>query len=765
MSGTNNTIWYSTIKYAWIGFLSFFGFLILYIFLVSINFLNIFGPMPSLEALENPKKDQASIVYTSDGVELGKYFRENRNPVEYSSISPNLINALQATEDYRFSEHSGIDLQGLFRVFVKSVIFQQRNSGGGSTISQQLAKNLFNTRNKDFKGNIDIKLLNILFVKTKEWITAVRLERSYTKQEIITMYLNTVDFGSNAYGIKTAAATFFDTTPDSLTVPQAAVLVGLLKAPTLYSPIINPKNALDRRNVVIEQMSKYDFLTEEQATAIKEKPIELTYEVENHNTGSATYFRSVITEYLMQWSKERGLDLYTDGLRIYTTIDSRMQKHAEAAVERHMKDEQRVFESQWKTMTPWRDEHLKEIPRFIENSIKRTWRYIQLKQVYDTDTVAIWKVLNTKYRMKVFTWKGEKDTLFSPLDSLRYYKRFLQAGMLSVEPQTGHVKAWVGGINHKYFKYDHVKQGTRQPGSTFKPIVYATAIDHGYSPCYEVIDAPVTFETQDENKTWSPNNSDNVFSNKTFTLRKAMANSINSVTARMIKEVTPQHVVDMARKLGIESPLDAVPALCLGVNDVSIFEMVGAYSTFVNQGVWIEPTFITRIEDKNGNTIEAIIPKTREALNEESAYLMVHMLKGATEERGGTALGLNQYNLLGTGAEIGAKTGTTQNYSDGWFIGVVTKLTTGVWVGGEDRCIHLRGYQYAQGARTAMPIWAYFMQAVFEDPELKFKKERFPRPTRLSIEIDCEKYVQKETNSNDSTFLHKVKQDIPSDFQ
>lgn len=721
--------------------------------------------MPSLETLENPKKDQASIVYTSDGVELGKYFRENRNPVEYATISPNLINALQATEDYRFNEHSGIDFQGLFRVFVKSVVFQQRNSGGGSTISQQLAKNLFNTRNKDFKGNIDVKLLHIIFVKTKEWITAVRLERSYTKQEIITMYLNTVDFGSNAFGIKTAAATFFDTTPDSLTVPQAAVLVGLLKAPTLYSPVINPKNALFRRNVVIDQMAKYNYLTEEQATTIKEKPIELTYEVENHNTGSATYFRSVITEYLMRWSKERGLDLYTDGLRIYTTIDSRMQKYAEAAVERHMRDEQRVFNSQWKTMTPWRDEKLKEIPRFIENSIKRTWRYIELKQVYETDTVAIWKVLNTKYKMKIFTWKGEKDTLFSPLDSLRYYKRFLHAGLLSVEPQTGHVKAWVGGINHKYFKYDHVKQGTRQPGSTFKPIVYATAIDHGYSPCYEVIDAPVTFETQDENKTWSPNNSDNVFSNKTFTLRKAMANSINSVTARMIKEVTPQHVVDMARKLGIESPLDAVPSLCLGVNDVSIFEMVGAYSTFVNQGVWIEPTFITRIEDKNGNTIEAIIPKTREALNAESAYLMVHMLKGATEERGGTALGLNQYNLLGTGAEIGAKTGTTQNYSDGWFIGIVTKLTTGVWVGGEDRCIHLRGYQYAQGARTAMPIWAYFMQAIFEDPELNFKKERFPRPSRLSIEIDCEKYVQKETNSEDSTFLHKVKQDIPSDFQ
>jgi len=720
--------------------------------------------MPSLEALENPKKDQASIVYTSDGVELGKYFRENRNPVEYKNISPNLINALQATEDYRFSEHSGIDLTGLIRVAFKSLILQQ-HSGGGSTISQQLAKNLFNTRGKNFKGTIENKKLNVLFVKTKEWITAVRLERSYTKQEIITMYLNTVDFGSNAYGIKTAAATFFSTTPDSLTVPQAAVLVGLLKAPTLYSPILNPENSVERRNVVIDQMNKYSFLTDEQADSIKAKPIELKYVVENHNTGLATYFRSVITDYLMKWSEEHNVDLYTDGLRIYTTIDSRMQKHAEMAVEKHMKDEQKTFNWQWKNMTPWRDEELKEIPNFIETSIKRTERYHVLKSTYGDDSIAIWKVLRTPYKMRIFTWKGEKDTIFSPLDSLRYYKRFLHAGLLSVEPQTGHIKAWVGGINHKYFKYDHVKQGARQPGSTFKPIVYATAIDHGYSPCYEVIDAPVTFETGDTNKTWSPKNSDGVFTNKPFTLRKAMANSINSVTARMIKEVTPQHVVDMAHRLGIESPLEAVPALCLGVNDVTIYEMVGAYSTFVNEGVWIQPTFITRIEDKNGNILEQIIPKTREALNEESAYLMVHMLRGATEERGGTALGLNKFKLLGIGAEIGGKTGTTQNYSDGWFIGLVSKLTTGVWVGGEDRCIHLRGFEYAQGARTAMPIWAYFMQAVFEDPELDFKKERFPRPAkRLSIEIDCNKYDQKETNSQDSTFLHKVKQDLPDGY-
>jgi penicillin-binding protein 1A len=764
MSKGGNNIWFKLIKFFWISFFAMLGLLTLYLYLVSIDFLNLFGPMPSLEALENPKKDQASIIYTSDGVELGKYFRENRNPIEYKDISPNLINALQATEDYRFSEHSGIDLTGLFRVFFKSVVLQQ-SAGGGSTITQQLAKNLFNTRNKNYKGSIDFKPFNMLFVKTKEWITAVRIERSYTKQEIMTMYLNTVDFGSNAYGLKTAAATFFSTTADSLTVPQAAVLVGLLKAPTLYSPILNPDNSLQRRNVVIDQMYKYDFITEAEADSIKAKPIELKYEVENHNTGLATYFRSVITEYLMKWSRERGLDLYTDGLRIYTTIDSRMQQHAENAVERHMKDNQKLFNWQWKNMTPWRDEDLKEIPNFLVSSIKRTERYQTLKRQYGNDSMAIWKVLNTPYKMRIFTWKGEKDTIFSPMDSLRYYKRFLHAGLMSVEPQTGHIKAWVGGINHKYFKYDHVKQGARQPGSTFKPMVYATAIDHGYSPCYEVIDAPVSFETGDTNKTWSPKNSDGVFTNKPFTLRKAMANSINSVTARMIKEVTPQHVVNMAQRLGIESPLEAVPALCLGVNDVTIFEMVGAYSTFVNNGVWIEPTFIVRIEDKNGNILEQIIPKTREALNEESAYLMVHMLRGATEERGGTALGLNKFKLLGIGAEIGGKTGTTQNYSDGWFMGLVSKLTTGVWVGGEDRCIHLRGFDYAQGARTAMPIWAYFMQSVFEDPELNFKKERFPRPTkRLSVETDCNKYVQKETNSQDSTFLHKMKQDLPQDF-
>jgi penicillin-binding protein 1A len=757
----SSLFWSRFVKTIWIGFLSGFAVLILLFYMVSVDAMGLFGPMPGLEQLENPRKDEASIIVTADGVILGKYFRENRTPVEYENISPNLINALKATEDYRFEDHSGIDLWGMLRVAFKSLILQQR-SGGGSTISQQLAKNLFSTRKKDFRGSIKNQTFNLVIVKVKEWITAVRLERSYTKKEIITMYLNTVDFGSNAYGIKTASATFFGTVPDSLTISQAAVLVGVLKAPTLYSPILNPENALSRRNVVIDQMAKYEVIEESLADSLKSNPIVLQYQVENHNTGSATYFRSFITEYLNKWCLEKGYDLYTDGLRIYTTIDSRMQLHAENAVMRHMKENQKIFDQQWKGMTPWRDEKMKEIPNFIENAVKKTDRYKELAKVFNGDSVKIWNALNVKYKMKVFSWKGEKDTLFSTLDSLKYYKRFLRAGMISVESNTGHIKAWVGGINHKYFKYDQVAKGKRQPGSTFKPFVYATAIDHGYSPCYEVLDAPVSFATMDTNKVWTPQNSDNVFTHRPFSLRKAMANSINSVTARMIKEVSPEEVVNMAHRVGIQSDLEAVPALCLGVNDVSIFEMVGAYNTFVNKGVWLEPTYLIRIEDKNGNVLESFIPNSREAIDEETAYLMVHMLKGATEERGGTALGLWSYNVLGVGGEVGGKTGTTQNYSDGWFMGIVPKMTAGVWVGGEDRPIHLRGFYVAQGARVAMPIYAYFMEALFNDKELNFKRERFPRPEKLSIQIDCEKF--KVSQLADSTSLIKVKQDIPDGF-
>jgi penicillin-binding protein 1A len=757
------------IKLLWISFLGGSSILILYIFLVSINFQNMFGEMPSLENLENPKSEEASELYTEDNVLLGKYFRENRTAIEYEKISPNLVNALVATEDSRFEEHSGIDLRGLMRVFFKTFLAGQSTAGGGSTLSQQLAKNLFNTRSAKYQGSLsNIPGLKTLIVKTKEWITAIQLERSYTKKEILTMYLNTVDFGSNAFGVEVAARTFFDRSPDSLNVNEAAMLVGLLKAPTMFNPVENPDFAIGRRNTVLDQMEKYGYLTAEQFDSLKKIPIHLRYNVENHNQGLATYFRSLSTNFLIGWCKERGLDLYSDGLRIYSTIDSRMQKYAEDAVAEHMKDLQKKFFQQWGKKNPWLDEKGKEIPNFIENAAKRTDRYRALKQIYGKDTLAIIKEMKKPVKMSIFTWNNpnkEKDTIMSPYDSIKYYKHFLHTGFLAMDPRSGYIKAWVGGINHKHFKYDHVKQGKRQPGSTFKPIVYATALDLGYTPCYELPDLPVGFPTGDkDNSVWTPQNSDGKFTGEMFTLRRAMANSINSITANLIRKVHPETVVEYAKRLGITSPLDAVPALCLGVCDVSLYEMVGAYGTFANEGVYTEPFFITRIEDKNGNVLQEFIPKTAEAINEETAYMMLYMLRGATEEKGGTALGLNQYGLLWQGGEIGGKTGTTQNYSDGWFIGMVPKLVAGAWAGGDDRCIHFRSMDLGQGARMAMPIWGLFMQKVFKDKSLGIKQEAFAKPSKpLSVELDCKKY--KNMNMQGDSSGINILRSIPKEFE
>jgi penicillin-binding protein 1A len=759
----------TVIKTLWISFVGGTFLFILYVFLVSINFQNLFGEMPSLENLENPKSEEASELYTEDNVLLGKYFRENRTAIEFEKISPNLVNALVATEDSRFEEHSGIDLRGLLRVFFKTLLGGQSNAGGGSTLSQQLAKNLFSTRSTKYQGSLsNVPGLKTLVVKTKEWITAVQLERSYTKTEIMTMYLNTVDFGSNAFGIEVASRTFFDRSPDSLNVNEAAMLVGLLKAPTMFSPIENPGAALGRRNVVLDQMEKYGYLSTAQFDSLKKIPIYLRYNVENHNQGLATYFRSLSTNFLITWCKERGLDLYSDGLRIYSTIDSRIQKHAEDAVAEHMTDLQKKFFAQWGKRNPWLDEKGKEIPNFIENAAKKTDRYRALKQIYGKDTLAIIREMKKPVKMSVFTWKNPSrqiDTLMSPYDSIKYYKHFLHTGFLAMDPHSGYIKAWVGGINHKHFKYDHVRQGKRQPGSTFKPIVYATALDLGYSPCYELPDLPVGFPTGDkDNSVWTPQNSDGKFTGEMFTLRKAMANSINSITANLIRKVGPETVVEYAKRLGITSPLDAVPALCLGVSDVSLFEMVGAYGTFVNEGVYTEPFFITRIEDKNGNVLQEFIPKTIEALNEETAYMMIHMLRGATEEKGGTALGLNQFGLLWQGGEIGGKTGTTQNYSDGWFIGVVPKLVAGAWVGGDDRSIHFRSMDLGQGARMAMPIWGIFMQKIFKDKSLGIKQQPFPKPEKpLSVELDCKKYKKLNIQTDSAGII--IPNNIPDEFQ
>ena len=722
----------------------------LFIYSISINFNGWYGELPGLKSLENPKSDLSSILYFADNVEMGKYYRYNRSQISFDELSPNLVNALIATEDIRFSKHSGIDLYGLGRVFFKSILMFDKSAGGGSTISQQLAKILFRTRSDLSNGSLnDIPVLGLVIAKMKEWLVAVKLERAYTKKEIIAMYLNTFEFGSNAFGVKTAAQTFFNTTPDQLTIPEAAVLVGLCKNPNLYSPVYQPANSFQRRNTVMNQMRKYGYIDDIAYDTLSSKPIELDYDVENHNDGLATYFRGVILWDLLAWSKANGYDLYEDGLRIYTTIDSRMQKYAEEAVEEHMKYQQELFDEHWKGKAPWRDESGRVIKNFVENEARKTEAYKYWKKELRADEDKIFEKLQEPKPMKVFSWNGEIDTVLSTMDSIRYFKQFLHAGFMAMNPNNGHIKAWVGGINYKYFKYDHVKQGRRQPGSTFKPLVYAAAIDNGYSPCYQIQDVPVTFEVPGDPPTWTPSNSDGKFSGDVMTIRQALARSLNSGTAFVMSKIGPQTVVDYAKRLGVESPLAAVPSLCLGTSDVSIYELIGAYSTFVNEGFYTKPFYIERIEDKNGKILKQFVPKTGEALSSETAYAMLHMLKGATEISGGTALGLDME--LRQDNEIGAKTGTTQNYSDGWFVGVTKDLVAGTWVGGDDRSIHFRNIALGQGARMAMPIWEKFMTKVYADDELAISKGPFKRPSNLSIELDCDQYMMQQNNVTDTT--------------
>lgn len=721
--------------------------IVLFISAVNANFLGLFGDMPDFESLENPDSELASELYSADGILLGKYFRENRTPVTYNELAPNLINALIATEDVRFEDHSGIDPRGLSRVLVKTLLLGQRGAGGGSTLSQQTAKNLFKTRTKASQGYLsNVPILRMVIIKTKEWLVAAKLERAYTKEELLTMYLNTSDFGSNAFGIKTAASTFFNKEPRDLSIQESATLVGLFKAPSYYSPVYNPENSLRRRNTVLSQMNKYAFITQSQYDSISDMPIELEYNVAGHNEGLATYFREVVKADLIQWANENlkpdgsNYDLFGDGLRIYTTIDSRLQKYAEESVAEHMPELQEKFEEEIGNRVPWIDSNNRPIPDFLENAVKRTQAYRNLRSRYGDNTDSIDYKLNEKKKMTVFSYeKGEIDTLMSTMDSLRYYKKFLQTGFVSMDPHSGHIKSWVGGVNHKYFKYDHVKQGKRQPGSTFKPFVYAAAIENGYGPCYTVIDQPVEINQPDQ-PTWKPSNANGEFTYERMTIRQAMSRSVNSITAYMMKKLSPGVVVETAHRIGITSELEAVPALALGTVDVSIMEMVGAFSTFVNKGEHITPIYIDRIEDKFGNVLHQFIPRKRPAMSEEHAYIMVHMLRGGTEEEGGTSQGLPR-NIRDEGNEIGGKTGTTQNASDGWYMGITKDLVSGVWVGGDDRAIHFRSWLNGQGSRTARPIWSKFMTKVYEDPNLDITKGPFPKPERpLSIEIDCSMY-------------------------
>jgi penicillin-binding protein 1A len=743
------------IRVIWITFAAGLVGFILFVWAVSGNFLGLFGELPDFKALENPQSELASELYSADGMLMGNYFRENRSPVSYYELSPHLVKALIATEDVRFEKHSGIDLQSMGRVLFKSLILRQ-SAGGGSTLSQQTAKNLFKTRNLESQGVLSrVPGLKMLIIKTKEWIVAAKLEKSYTKDEILTLYLNTSEYGSNAYGIKTASKTFFNKEPIDLNVQESAVLVGLFKAPSYYSPVFNPDNSLRRRNTVLYQMEKYGMLSQLEYDSLIKLPIELDYKVGNQNQGMATYFREVIKSDLIKWTKENlkpdgtPYDLFGDGLKIYTTIDSRMQTYAEEAVQEHMRELQKKFEKEMGNREPWIDNNGQVIPNFIETQVKRTEAYRNLVKRYGANSDSINIKLNEKKKMRIFSWDlGEIDTLLSTMDSVRHYKKFLQTGFVSMDPKTGHIKAWVGGINYKHFKFDHVRQGKRQPGSTFKAFVYAAAIENGYSPCYTVVDQPIEINIPGQ-PTWTPKNADGKFSYEKMSIRLAMAQSVNSVSAYMMKKLGPKIIVETAHRLGIVSDLEEVPALALGTSDVSVMEMVGAMGTFVNQGEHIVPFYIDRIEDKNGNLLQQFTPKKKPAMSEEHAYLMLHMLRGGFEETRGTSQGV-PWTLRDEGNELGGKTGTTQNASDGWYMGLSKDLVSGAWVGGDDRAIHFRSWVSGQGGQTARPIWVKYMSKVYADKSLGITKGPFPRPERpLSIEIDCAKYELENSRFTD----------------
>lgn len=740
------------------------GWFFLFWFFNSLNNnANRFGRMPSLQELENPETQIASEMYTADSVLLGKYFNKNRTYVPFEELSPIVMNTLLATEDIRFYDHNGIDIKGILSI---PFYLLKGKKKGASTITQQLAKNLYKSRTKEFDGSWTTgnKKLRKGIIKMKEWFTAINIESAYTKQEIITMYLNTVDFGQNSFGIKVAAETYFGKDQADLTYEQAATLIGLLKATSKFNPVTNPNNAKERRKTVFDQLYKYKFLEKETYDSLRSTEIVLTFSVANQNKGEATYFREEAKKFLKEWCKVNGYDIYKDGLQVYSTLDSKLQEYAQTSMEEHLKEHQGKFFEHWEGRNPWtlKDEdtkRYKEIKGFLKQHIKRTYAYRVYKKQFNGNEEKIEKALNVPHKMTVFTWEGEKDTTFSSYDSLKYYKHFLHTGFMSMEPKTGHIKAWVGGINYKYFKYDHVKQGKRQPGSTFKPIVYTTIlgeIGEKYGPCYKVADLPVTFETSDpENPIWSPQNAEGEFSGDTLSIRQALALSKNSITAYMMKILgpqTPRKVLDYAGRLGIDTrKMEAVPAMCLGTFDVSLFEMVGAYGTIMNKGVHIEPQFIKAIYDRHGNLLQEFKPKKTMAISKELAYVMQYMLKGGTQEKGGTGTGLYRYGIMDNN-EIGTKTGTTQDYSDGWFMGVTPQLVSGCWVGCEDRTVHFRNLALGQGSKMALPVFAKYMQKVYSDSTTGITKQRFWQPlgyekSRFKIITDCSKYLEIKTDT------------------
>ncbi len=751
-----STSFFPFIKAFWILFASGIVAVLLLFLLAS---WGAFGEMPTFERLENPQTNLATEIISSDGETLGKfYLDDNRTPVSFEELPQNLIDALVATEDARYYEHSGIDARGTLR----AMIFLGKR-GGASTISQQLSKLLFTRRPS---GGVVGRIIQ----KAKEWVIAIRLERQYTKEEIISMYMNIYDFGYNADGIRSAARIYFGKEPKDLKVEESAVLVGMLKNSSLYNPIRREELVYNRRNTVLGQMAKYEYISEAEKDSLQALKMDINFSPESHREGLATYFRMWLQRDLKRWIQENPKidengeegkwNIYLDGLKIYTTIDSRMQANAEQAVQEHMKRLQAEFfvqnTPQRNPTTPFMDLEKSEIDFIMDRAMRTSERWRAMKRQGSSEE-EIRASFRQKAEMTVFDWESEtkeKDTVMTPLDSIRYYKTFLRAAMMSMEPQTGHVKAWVGGVNYKHFQYDNVIQGARQAGSTFKPFVYAAAIDQlRLSPCDSLPDSQYCIEAHKHGnmEPWCPKNSDGKYSGQMYTLKRALANSVNTVTAQLIDRIGPKPVVSIVKKLGLTGEILEVPSIALGTPDFNVYEMVGAYGTFANQGVYVKPVMVTRIEDKNGTVLYEYVPETRDVLNEDVAYAMINLMEGVTEAGSGMRL---RHNTLGeqrvykeiiTGYPyeftnpIAGKTGTTQNQSDGWFMGMVPNLVTGVWVGGEERSTHFKSIVYGQGASMALPIWALYMKKNYANEDLGVSQEEFIEPEELSIDISCTK--------------------------
>lgn len=752
-------LWYKSLYQgrAWyvkggVGFASLIIAFIFYLIMVDVNFLWLFGKSPSLRAIMHPKTIQASELYSADGVMIGKYFSENRTPVAYEEINPVFWKALIDTEDERFYHHFGIDFQGVFAAAKDFVV--HHDARGASTITQQLVKNMFRVRTEYSTGLLgNIPGVKMLIMKSKEWITAVKIEMFFDKKDILTMYANTVDFGSNAYGIKTAAKTYFGTTPKELTPEQAAILVGLLKATTYYNPRTNPDNSFKRRNVVLDNMRRHKDLTREAYDTLSKKPIQLDYSVENNYDGQAQYFREAVADELHDWCKDNDIDLYRDGLKIYTTIDTRMQKYAEQAAKRQMRIIQRNFNNHWSGQNPWQDERHQEIPNFIEDLAKKLPYYKYLSQRYDNNTDSINYYLNLPHPVKLFDYdEGIIEKNISTLDSIRYMEHFMHCGFVAMEPETGHVKAWVGDLDFRTWKYDKVKS-MRQPGSTFKLFVYAEAMNQGITPCDTREDSYFSMKVFDSKKNeevlWAPTNANGRFSGAHVTLKQAFAMSINSIAVKLGQECGIPNIVKTAHDMGIKSKLDATPALALGSSDVNLLELVNAYCTPVNDGKTHNPVLVTRIVDRDGKEIYTAPEEEKQVLTYKSAFLLQQLLQGGMQ---GTSSALGRWtNQFARDTDFGGKTGTSNNHSDAWFVGVSPHLVVGAWVGGEYRCIHFRTGALGQGSKTALPICGDFLEQVLGDPAFKMYRAKFDKPHDTDITMQmysCGGYFKEPADSD-----------------